>query len=212
MRQMQPAAMPLDMVMRTDRLNAVAVSGRQLEAALEILAALPAHLRVWPAARVLALQYYAREAGFEENAPRPRFTLASLRWRNGPLRMIANPVRRPVGAGSRRTHLAWRNGSRDRVRAGRVPGPDLLHRLCDASQANARSYRTPLKLPRFLPDRELAIFRAEPIRAWILNSRGARFIRFERHRRLWRPLLVNFLRLLRSTPGQATSGSRYRLL
>lgn len=70
---MQPAAKPRDMDMSidmsaTDRLNAVPISGPQLEAALEILAALPAHLRAGPAAQALALQAYAREAGFEEDA------------------------------------------------------------------------------------------------------------------------------------------------
>jgi hypothetical protein len=66
---MQPAAVDRDRDMSaTDRLNAVPVSGPQLEAALEILAALPAHLRAQPAAQALALQAYAREAGFEEDA------------------------------------------------------------------------------------------------------------------------------------------------
>ena len=66
---MQPAAMPRETEMSAaDRLNAVPLSGPQLEAALEILAALPAHLRALPAAQSLALQAYAREAGFEEEA------------------------------------------------------------------------------------------------------------------------------------------------
>jgi len=49
-----------------DQLNAVAISGPQLEAALEILAALPAQLQQRPHAQALALQAYAAEAGFEE--------------------------------------------------------------------------------------------------------------------------------------------------
>lgn len=49
-----------------ERLNAVIITGRQLEAALAVLAALPAHLRQRPDAQALALQAYAREAGFEE--------------------------------------------------------------------------------------------------------------------------------------------------
>jgi hypothetical protein len=71
MPSMQPAAM----LRRTDLsaadlLNGVTLSGPQIEAALEILAALSEHLRVRPAAQALALQAYAREAGFqEEHAP-----------------------------------------------------------------------------------------------------------------------------------------------
>lgn len=66
---MQPAGTPREMDMTaTARLNAVPVSGPQLEAALEILAALPAHLRALPAAQALALQAYSREAGLEEEA------------------------------------------------------------------------------------------------------------------------------------------------
>lgn len=66
---MQPAVMTGDIHMNAiDRLNAVLVSGPQLEAALAILAALPAHLRARPAAQGLALQAYAREAGFEDEA------------------------------------------------------------------------------------------------------------------------------------------------
>jgi hypothetical protein len=66
---MQPAVMTGDIHMSaTDRLNAVLVSGPQLEAALAILAALPAHLRARPSAQALALQASAREAGFEDEA------------------------------------------------------------------------------------------------------------------------------------------------
>jgi hypothetical protein len=62
----QPAAMASDVEMSAmARLNAVPVSGAQLEAALEILAALPAHLRARPAAQALALQAHAGEAGLE---------------------------------------------------------------------------------------------------------------------------------------------------
>lgn len=64
---MQPAAMPREFEMSAaECLNAVPVSGPQLEAALEILAALPARLRARPATQALALQAYARKAGFEE--------------------------------------------------------------------------------------------------------------------------------------------------
>ncbi|WP_157073726.1 hypothetical protein [Sphingomonas soli] len=52
----------------TDLLNAVPISAAQIEAALEVLAALSAHLRARPQAQALALQAYAREAGFEEDA------------------------------------------------------------------------------------------------------------------------------------------------
>lgn len=52
----------------TDLLNAVPVGAAQLEAALEVLATLPAQLRASPHAQALALQAYAREAGFEEKA------------------------------------------------------------------------------------------------------------------------------------------------
>jgi hypothetical protein len=66
---MQQAAMPHSTEpSAADRLNAVPVSGPQLEAALEILAALPAHLRARPVAQALTLQAYASEAGFEEDA------------------------------------------------------------------------------------------------------------------------------------------------
>ncbi|AUW57438.1 hypothetical protein C1T17_04295 [Sphingobium sp. SCG-1] len=51
-----------------DRINAVPISGPLLEAALKILAALPAHLYARPVAQALALQAYAREAGFEDEA------------------------------------------------------------------------------------------------------------------------------------------------
>lgn len=64
---MASAASPSDATMSaTDLLNAVPVSPAQIEAALEVLAALPAHLRARPHAQ--ALQAYAREAGFEEDA------------------------------------------------------------------------------------------------------------------------------------------------
>lgn len=49
-------------------LNAVAVSAEQIEVALEILALLPAHLRDQPFAQAAALQAYARDAGFEDDA------------------------------------------------------------------------------------------------------------------------------------------------
>lgn len=63
------AASPSDAtISATDLLNAVPVSAAQLEAALEVLATLPAHLRASPHAQALALQAYAREAGFEEDA------------------------------------------------------------------------------------------------------------------------------------------------
>lgn len=62
---MHPAiAIPRE-VSSVDRLNAVPVSGPQLEAALEVLAALPAHLRARATAQAMALQAYAREAGFD---------------------------------------------------------------------------------------------------------------------------------------------------
>lgn len=64
---MQPAAMARDLEVDTaGLLNAVSISGLQLEAALEVLAALPAHLRSRPGAQALALQAYAKEAGFED--------------------------------------------------------------------------------------------------------------------------------------------------
>ena len=47
-------------------LNSVAITGQQIETALAVLAGLPAHLRQRPDAQALALQAYAREAGFEE--------------------------------------------------------------------------------------------------------------------------------------------------
>lgn len=66
---MQPAASQRDEPRSaTDLLNAVPVSGPQIEAALTILTALPAHLRTRPDAQALALQAYAREAGFEDEA------------------------------------------------------------------------------------------------------------------------------------------------
>ncbi|MDK2768095.1 MAG: hypothetical protein KYX69_10310 [Sphingomonas sp.] len=66
---MQAAATPREThESPTDILNAVSVSGPQLEAALEVLAALPAQLRASPHAQALALQAYAREAGFAEEA------------------------------------------------------------------------------------------------------------------------------------------------
>lgn len=66
---MASAASPSDASMSaTDLLNAAPVSAAQLEAALEVLATLPAHLRASPHAQALALQAYAREAGFEEEA------------------------------------------------------------------------------------------------------------------------------------------------
>jgi len=66
---MQAAASPrVEPESATDLLNAVPVSVAQLEAALEVLVALPAHLRARPHAQALALQAYAREAGFEEDA------------------------------------------------------------------------------------------------------------------------------------------------
>jgi hypothetical protein len=49
-----------------ERLNAVIITGRQLEAALAVLAALPVDLHQRPDAQTLALQAYAREAGFED--------------------------------------------------------------------------------------------------------------------------------------------------
>lgn len=65
---MQTAAMVRDAgPSAADRLNAVAVSSSQLEAALDVLAALPAHLQARPAAQALALRAYAKEAGFEED-------------------------------------------------------------------------------------------------------------------------------------------------
>ncbi|NML08075.1 hypothetical protein [Sphingomonas sp. G-3-2-10] len=64
---MQPVAHQHDSEMSaTDKLNTVPVSGPKLETALKVLAALPAHLRMRPAAQALALQAYASEAGFEE--------------------------------------------------------------------------------------------------------------------------------------------------
>jgi len=67
MLSMQAAAMRRDTDMSAaDLLNGVTLSGPQIEAALEILAALPAPLRARPAAQALALQAYAREAGFQE--------------------------------------------------------------------------------------------------------------------------------------------------
>lgn len=67
MLSMQAAASPRDQSSSAaDLLNAVPVSAAQIEAALEVLAALPAQLRARPQAQ--ALQAYAREAGFEEEA------------------------------------------------------------------------------------------------------------------------------------------------
>lgn len=66
---MQAAASPrVEPESATDLLNAVPVSAAQLEAALEVLAALPAHLRARPHAQAPALQAYAREAGFKEES------------------------------------------------------------------------------------------------------------------------------------------------
>jgi hypothetical protein len=48
-----------------DNLNAVHISGPQLEAALQVLATLPAHLQALPEAQARALHAYASEAGFE---------------------------------------------------------------------------------------------------------------------------------------------------
>jgi hypothetical protein len=69
MPSMQPAAMlRCSDLSAAELLNGVTLSGPQIEAALEILAALPGHLRARPAAQALALQAYAREAGFEEES------------------------------------------------------------------------------------------------------------------------------------------------
>lgn len=63
----QPEATVRDMeISATALLNSVPISGPQFEAALEVLAALPAHLRARPTAQAVALQAYAKESGFEE--------------------------------------------------------------------------------------------------------------------------------------------------
>jgi len=63
---MHPVArQPESALSASDRLNAVRISGPQLEAALQVLASLPAHLRTRPHAQALALQAYASDAGFE---------------------------------------------------------------------------------------------------------------------------------------------------
>jgi hypothetical protein len=66
---MQIAAPARDRMMTAiEQLNAVPVSAPQLEAALEVLAALPAHLQSRPDAQALALQAYAAEAGYQQDA------------------------------------------------------------------------------------------------------------------------------------------------
>lgn len=66
MLSMQPVSRQPDSQMSAiDKLNAVPVSGAQIEAVLAVLAALPAHLRARPEAQAMALQAYADEAGFE---------------------------------------------------------------------------------------------------------------------------------------------------
>lgn len=51
-----------------DRLNAVQVRADQLRSAMERLASLPAHLRGKPQAQALALQAYAEEEAFADEA------------------------------------------------------------------------------------------------------------------------------------------------